>query len=239
MGYTHYIRNKPSFSESQWVDFCGDARKLFAKHEGILAGAHGVLGTSPTITSEAIRFNGIGEDSHETGCVRKGYADFEYCKTARKPYDKVVVAFYKLIRKYLPTTELSSDGGDEIFGGEKIIVNNKWTYLTGGYEVAVGDTVLLPSKFGGGDWEGKVTQMGSKYDGECKAILAVFRDIVYPKEGPLDHVDPNAQITTEEGIAAMLHDDYGLDEEDAADASRKALLIVAERLGFNRLVFCQ
>ena len=235
MGYTHYYRNKPAFTDEQWSAFCVEVRQLFQSYRGVVAlgNGHGEPLSSPYIGRDEIAFNGIDDDSHETAFVSKFRDEFQFCKTARKPYDEVVVKFYKLIRKYLPTTELMSDGGIEIFGGRKIMVNNKWTYLTGGYEVAVGDTVILPhghrngKKYSDGTWEGTVTRMGSKYDGECKTILGVVA------KGPLDHVDPDAQITTEEGIAAMLNEDYGLDEEDAAAASRKALLIVANRLGIK------
>jgi hypothetical protein len=184
MGYTHYLENKPAFTDSQWVAFCQDVRKLLASYEGKipLGDGHGDAGTKPYIGKTEIAFNGIGEDAHETAYVCKGQSEFQFCKTARKPYDEVVVKLYKLIRQYLPATELSSDGGDEVFGGKKIIVNGKWTYLTGDFSVAVGDTVILPpSKFREDDWEGTVTAISSNYDGVCKTIVGVVAPVAVPK----------------------------------------------------------
>ena len=231
MGYTHYMKNKPAFTDAQWAAFCNDVRDIFNKYRLTLANGAGDARSKPYIGRGEISFNGRGEDSHETGYVPKAATEFEFCKTAHKPYDVVVVEVYKLVRKYLPDAELSSDGGDEIFGGQKIRVNNKWTYLTGDYEVGVGDTVTLPAgqKYSDRTWEGTVTEIGSTYDGDCKYILGVVAKA--PVVGPLDHVDPDAQISTEEEIAAMLADEYAIHEEVAADMSRKALLIVAKRLG--------
>lgn len=176
MGYTHYMRNKPEFTDAQWSAFCLDLRDLLANSKVPIVNAHGDRGTKAHIGRAEISFNGREDDSHETCWIPKAAEAFLFVKTARKPYDEVVVAVFKLVRRYLPQTILSSDGGDEIFGGKKIIVNGKWTYLTGGFDVKVGDTVLLPSgvKYRYEDtWEGTVTAIGSKYTGDCKTILGV------------------------------------------------------------------
>jgi hypothetical protein len=68
---------------------------------------------APELTDAYIRFNGIGEDGHETFCLVAGMARqegcplprerrartlpihpgrFDFCKTARKPYDVLVTA---------------------------------------------------------------------------------------------------------------------------------------------------
>lgn len=111
MGYTHYMGNKPAFTDAQWKE----VKTLLASSDVPLAGAGGEPGTKPSFGARVIMFNGVGDDSHETASVTKGASEFEFCKTAHKPYDPVVVAFYKLVRKYLPTVKLSSDGGESVF----------------------------------------------------------------------------------------------------------------------------
>lgn len=114
MGYTHYINNFPGFTDTQWNAFVADVKLLFASSKVPLAGPHGVDGTMPVLTPY-VSFNGVGEDAHETAHIGKTPTNFEFCKTAHKPYDEIVVQFYKLIRKHAPGTELSSDGGPNVF----------------------------------------------------------------------------------------------------------------------------
>jgi len=69
----------------------------------------------PIINDKKIAFNGVGEDGHESLVIHKVGCEFEFCKTARKPYDEVVVAVLKVAREVNPWMELSSDGGPEVF----------------------------------------------------------------------------------------------------------------------------
>lgn len=116
MGYTHYCRDVAPFTEAQWTAFCADCKKLFDSSNVPLANGHGKKGSKPSIAKDHVTFNGVGEDSYETAYVSRGGSAFEFCKTAHRPYDAVVVEFFKLIRKHNPSAELSSDGGEEIFG---------------------------------------------------------------------------------------------------------------------------
>ena len=116
MGYTHYISNKPEFTSDQLEILTKRVKELLSKTKTPVAGPAGNKGTKPVFTSTQIMFNGVGEDAHETASVTKGAMDFDFCKTAQKPYDSLVVKFYKIIREVAPSTELSSDGGKEIFG---------------------------------------------------------------------------------------------------------------------------
>jgi hypothetical protein len=56
-----------------------------------LADGQGEEGTVPDISDDCIWLNGVGEDSHETLAIGTGET-WNFCKTARKPYDTVVVA---------------------------------------------------------------------------------------------------------------------------------------------------
>jgi hypothetical protein len=223
MGYTHYFQDKPAFTDSQWAALTEDVKKLIKNSNVPLGGANGNIGSKPVFNSRHIMFNGIGDDSHETAVVYKGTSEFEFCKTARKPYDSVVVEFYKLIRKYAPSTILSSDGGDEVFGGKKIVVNEKFTYLSGEFDVKVGDTVTLPSKFNGSDWQGTVTAIGSNCDGDCKTILGVVKKD--PETKPF--ADNNTVLRD---IETILFDKYRLRSDDASAASLEIIEIVCKHL---------
>jgi hypothetical protein len=115
LGFTHYYNNKRAFTNKEWSALTNDVRKLLSSCGVPIAGPHGTEGTKPVFTNTHIMFNGVEEDAHETAYVNKEATEFEFCKTARKPYDPVVVAFFKLIRKYDPNVELTSDGGSEVF----------------------------------------------------------------------------------------------------------------------------
>jgi hypothetical protein len=224
MGYTNYYKNKPAFTDAQWAALTADVKKLLKNSKVPLGDANGSLDSKPVFNSRCILFNGIGHDSHETAAVYKAASEFEFCKTARKPYDEVVVEFYKLIRKHAPETVLASDGGDKVFGGKKIMINGQYTYLTGGFDVKVGDTVIVPSSFKGSEWQGTVTAIGSKYDGDCKTILGVVQDDAETNPFPVD------KITTQEGIAIILFDKYLMSPANASNASHEILKFVCDQL---------
>jgi hypothetical protein len=64
-----------------------------------------------TADEEGVRFNGFGDDSHETFSVLPTDHGFNFCKTAYKPYDDVVVAvLIALFRTCGPVVKISSDG---------------------------------------------------------------------------------------------------------------------------------
>ena len=46
----------------------------------------------------------------------------------------------------------------------------------------------------------------------------------------MDNLAPNFQITTEEAIATILFDKYGMDEEAAADASKDIFKLAYEEI---------
>ena len=117
MGFTQYLENKPAFTDSQWATFTNAVKKLFRQTKIPLAGPDGK--GEPVVNASVVSFNGVddgvNDNSHETCYISKAAQDYEFCKTAEKPYDAVVVAVYKLVREILPTTVLSSDGGEAVF----------------------------------------------------------------------------------------------------------------------------
>ena len=72
----------------------------------------------PVVNREEITFNGVDELGHETFhySISDNYKAsnnryFGFCKTAQKPYDRVVMKVLIVLKKYLGNAfELSSDG---------------------------------------------------------------------------------------------------------------------------------
>lgn len=70
------------------------------------------------ISDEVIQFNGVGDDGHETFYINPvpevpSWRDtaFDFCKTARKPYDVPVAMILLAIDHFMPTVmTISSDG---------------------------------------------------------------------------------------------------------------------------------
>lgn len=114
MGYTHYIDTTRPFTDLEWEAFTKEVKSLLKASDIPVGNGSGDEGTSPEFTDDRIAFNGIGDDSHETAMITKDYVGFDFCKTNCKPYDSLVVEFYKLARKYTGA-RLSSDGGHEVF----------------------------------------------------------------------------------------------------------------------------
>lgn len=103
MGYTHYFNGKKS-TDTKFKEFSDACKKLYKnlpEKTDTAGGYHiedkleisgGIGEGEPIFNNEIVCFNGKGELAHETFCVEKNGTDFEFCKTARKPYDLLVVA---------------------------------------------------------------------------------------------------------------------------------------------------
>lgn len=106
MGYTHYWEG--SEVDEQAVK---EAESIIKASGVTIKGWDGE--EEPVVTVGEIRINGdasVGQD-HETFHVGHGLnAGFEFCKTARKPYDKVVGAILITLFVRDKVTDLSSDG---------------------------------------------------------------------------------------------------------------------------------
>lgn len=115
MGYTHYIRQPKSFTKENWTKFVSEARDIINNSSVPLANGMGEKGTFPEFGKDYVLFNGEKDQSCESCVIEKGAVDFSFCKTRELPYDEIVVAIYKLARKYNNSITLSSDGGDSVF----------------------------------------------------------------------------------------------------------------------------
>ena len=121
MGYTHYWYPKEAnywhpketnHDAETFATLAALAKKVItlAQARGIkLAGPNGT--GKPAIRDEFVGLNGVGDESHESFVIqRDGNSDFEFCKTACKPYDVVVVAILVLYKHFFPAIRFTSDG---------------------------------------------------------------------------------------------------------------------------------
>ena len=112
MGYTHYWAVK-DFTDTQWSEFQAHARKVFRRAARAGIKIRGWDGTgSPEVSADRIAFNGADDEGHETCSIKRTDTDRDFCKTARKPYDTVVVALLTIGAR-MGCMEWSSDGDPE------------------------------------------------------------------------------------------------------------------------------
>lgn len=123
MGYTHYCTQKSKLAQNKFNEFSRLVEKLLNTEDArdILAYEHDVIDRPAEITNQLVCFNGKGEDGHETFIfsriteIEDYHEDkkraFGFCKTARKPYDKYVVAVLILAKLIFgKDVTISSDG---------------------------------------------------------------------------------------------------------------------------------
>jgi hypothetical protein len=119
VGYTHYWKVKEMLEVSPKQRELID--EVLKEHADVLE--------VETNTNRELVLNGIEENSHETFAIEFGKkVEFEFCKTARKPYD-IPVCKILLILRYSKGFELSSDGDideKDIEGDTGWAVANKW-----------------------------------------------------------------------------------------------------------------
>ena len=122
MGYTHYWTMSRDFTDSEWEALQTIARKVCTQaqdFEDIALSEEFDINRTPVINDNEIRFNGYADEGHETFLItrvrefpewRKDEPHFQFCKTARNPYDAVVVAILQGCAVYCDAFSWSSDG---------------------------------------------------------------------------------------------------------------------------------
>ncbi len=137
MGYTHYWTVKQPFTLTR--DEVNVLKSYFAEHSEIPVRLEYNSKSPPSISAQEIRFNGVGKMGHEGFLLNPTAEGWDFCKTARKPYDFLVCLTLLFVRAAYPDSfTFSSDGG---------LRENEWvpavTYLVdNGY-----DRELLESFF--------------------------------------------------------------------------------------------
>ena len=112
MGYTRYWHRTAKPIDEEFVEFCNEVFKTCAKLGIKLGNSWGV--DKPTANTKLIAFNGdaMNDLDHES-FILDDKIGFNFCKTARKPYDYAVRTILReaLTRGYIK--DLSDDGINE------------------------------------------------------------------------------------------------------------------------------
>jgi hypothetical protein len=104
VGYTHYWYQSENFSQDEWEKIAMDTMKAldFCEKSGVEMTSDYDSPEKAEVNDDRIRFNGVGNLGHETFILEKDQdfgwsqnreldeAFFNFCKTARKPYDLAV-----------------------------------------------------------------------------------------------------------------------------------------------------
>jgi hypothetical protein len=112
MGYTRYWNRTAKAMDEGFVEFCNEVFKTCTKL-GIKIGNSCGFG-EPTVNTKLVAFNGdASKDLDHESCILDDEEGFNFCKTARKPYDYAVRTILReaLTRGYI--TDLSDDGINE------------------------------------------------------------------------------------------------------------------------------
>lgn len=113
MGYTHYFRQHKQPTEEQWQAICADFSKCLEEFtEGVPILEKWDEPVPPRVDCRRIRFNGVPPNDHETMYLDRYGHGFQFCKTARKPYDFAVMCLLLLVHHHASDCwEVDSDGG--------------------------------------------------------------------------------------------------------------------------------
>jgi hypothetical protein len=114
MGYTHYFKQNKPISDQQWQAFKKDAEIILDYIQNQL----GIVLTSNDSNGIIINDNRVNMNgdktyglNHETFYLEKDYKDFNFCKTAHKPYDLAVCSLLLLAHEHMPGHyNIHSDG---------------------------------------------------------------------------------------------------------------------------------
>lgn len=122
MGYTHYWRKIESDPRSETLAeyryALSNAKEVVRKYRGpsLLCFEYDEPQREPE-TEDGIQFNGKESDGHETFLLPEelsDLSDFDFCKTAMKPYDVVVVAVLATMAHFAPSVlRVTSDGSPD------------------------------------------------------------------------------------------------------------------------------
>jgi hypothetical protein len=106
MGYTHYFNFIEEPSREKFIEFVEGVKQLVAT-----AQEAGIEIADEEYGDDKIVFNGVGADAHESFFVSADGVDFNFCKTAQKPYDTAVTACLIHAKKIFgDNIKISSDG---------------------------------------------------------------------------------------------------------------------------------
>ena len=122
MGYTRYWHRTEKPITQEFVDAVNNIIAESRK-KGITI-RNGLGEGEPIVTLDKVLFNGDGEHEldHETCGFTNTEPGFNFCKTARKPYDYTVREVLKVAEKMGIITDVTEDGdNEEIISDEEYI----------------------------------------------------------------------------------------------------------------------
>lgn len=124
MGYTHYFEQQRSFTQDEWEKIAVDTIKIleYCDSWGIEITYEEDDTDQAEVSDSKIRFNGYKE-GYETFVLTKiidKENDFNFCKTARKPYDLAVGLVLLIAKKHAPNSIRVSSDGDWDFDWQRI-----------------------------------------------------------------------------------------------------------------------
>lgn len=124
MGYTHYWTQDVKATDEQFSKFTDDFKTIVSDSD--LLQREYDNNDPVDINNDFVAFNGIGDEGHETMFFENGGLDFNFCKTARKPYDTHVTAALILLKHHLTDDiHISSDGNTEDWQPAMDLINEK------------------------------------------------------------------------------------------------------------------
>ena len=105
MGYTRYWNIKNDLDDSKFIKFKEISSQIVELFDITL--------DDIIIDDSVVRFNGVGDDAHETFVFSKK-SGLNFCKTQRKPYDAVVCAcLLTAVNIFGSDISFSSDGDND------------------------------------------------------------------------------------------------------------------------------
>lgn len=133
MGYTHYFSQNRAFTLVEWTQILAAFEKIwnYCKKQGIVLRFESDSGAEPRWDNSAIRFNGAGNEGHETFYLPREHSPdeegvlmmaskafqtedmvtFRFCKTQRKHYDLAICVLLIAIHDIAPEAlGIGSDG---------------------------------------------------------------------------------------------------------------------------------
>ena len=115
MGYTHYWYTKGEEPLEKFDEYAKDCEQLcnhFMQTTNHIIRDYDGTG-HPEFSKDKVAFNGDRhmDRGHESFVMRAKPSDFDFCKTARKPYDLLVQACLVVLKhKYGSRVRINSDG---------------------------------------------------------------------------------------------------------------------------------
>jgi hypothetical protein len=114
MGYTHYMTTGKKVNQVNFTSIKAEIKIIEAHMKSIGVPLFDGRGEEEGVVYEKdyVAFNGDESkgEGHETFYMDRNDDDFNFCKTANKPYDLAVCLALLCIKKRVPTARISSDG---------------------------------------------------------------------------------------------------------------------------------